>query len=194
MKLMKPVKLLMACWRAAAARCVSPALTMSFIDLGNDGFTWESVSQKVVFSPLVWGILTLPVAALGVWSLRRRAGAAGIALSASALDDRQTHVLRPVLVSDGWQDRVREELATSERAFLVAEKGDEEIHFRWRPGRGKQSVWGSMSFDAPSGDVVLDVRDEEGLLGVSGLGKGVSFVAVCQIARATGLESGTARG
>lgn len=109
---------------------------MSFIDLGNDGFTWESVSQKVVFSPLVWGILTLPVAALGVWSLRRRAGAAGIALSASALDDRQTHVLRPVLVSDGWQDRVREELATSERAFLVAEKGDEEIHFRWRPGRG----------------------------------------------------------
>ncbi|WP_405887808.1 hypothetical protein OG762_14860 [Streptomyces sp. NBC_01136] len=194
MKLMKPVKLLMACWRAAAAKCVSLALTMMFIDLVNDGFTWESVSHEVVFSPLVWGILTLPVAVLGVWSLRRRAGAAGIALSASALDDRQTHVLRPVPVSDGWQDRVRDELAAAERAFFVAEKGDEEIHFRWRPGRGKQSVWGSMSFDAPSGDVVLDVRDEEGLLGVAGLGKGVSFVAVCQIARATGLESGTARG
>jgi hypothetical protein len=127
-------------------------------------------------------------------SLRRRAGAVGIPLSVEALDDRQTHVLRPVPVSDGWQERVREKLAASERAFLVAEKGHEEIHFRWRPGRGKQSVWGSMSFDAPSGDVVLDVRDGEGLLGVAGLGKGSSFAAVCQIAGVTGLESGSARG
>jgi hypothetical protein len=96
-----------------------------------------------------------------------------------------------VPVSDGWQERVREKLAASERAFLVAEKGQEEIHFRWRPGWGKQSVWGSMSFDAPSGDVV---RDGEGLLGVAGLGKGSSFAAVCQTAGATGLESGTVRG
>jgi hypothetical protein len=107
----------------------------------------------------VWGILLLGSAAFGVWSLRRRAGAAGIALSADALEARQTHVLRPVPFSDGWRERVREGLVASERAFLVAGKGDEEIHFRWRPGRGEQSVWGSMSFDAPSGDAVLDVRD-----------------------------------
>ncbi|SOE75028.1 hypothetical protein SAMN05446589_5587 [Streptomyces sp. OV198] len=192
--LMKLVKLLMACWRAAAAKCVPVALTMMFIDLVNDGLTWDSVSGELVFSPLTWGILTFAVAAVGVWSLRRRAGAAGIPLSVEALDDRQTHVLRPVPVSDGWQERVREKLAASERALLVAEKGHEEVHFRWRPGRGKQSVWGSMSFDAPSGDVVLDVRDGEGLLGVAGLGNGSSFAAVCQIAGATGLESGTARG
>jgi hypothetical protein len=191
---MRLVKLLMACWRAAVAKCVSLALTMMLIDLVNDGFTWDSVSGEVVFAPLVWGILTLAVAALGVWSLRRRAGAAGVALSVEALDDRQTHVLRPAPVSDGWQERVREELASSERAFLVAGKGHEEIHFRWRPGRGKQSVWGSMSFDAPSGEAVLDVRDGEGLLGVAGLGKGSAFAAVCQIAEATGLKSATARG
>ncbi|MET7777804.1 hypothetical protein ABZU94_22270 [Streptomyces mirabilis] len=188
------MKLLMACWRAAAAKCVPLALTMMFIDLVNDGFTWDSVSDEVVFRPLTWGIITLAVAAVGVWSLRRRAGAVGIPLSVEALDDRQTHVLRPVPVSDGWRERVSEELAASKRAFLVAEKGHEEVHFRWRPGRGKQSVWGSMSFDAPSGEVVLDVRDGEGLLGVAGLGKGSSFTAVCQIAGATGLESGTARG
>ncbi|MFG2360929.1 hypothetical protein ACGFY3_04650 [Streptomyces mirabilis] len=188
------MKLLMACWRAAAARCVPLALTMMFIDLVNDGLTWDFVSGELVFIPLIWGILTLATAAVGVRSLRRRAGAAGIPLSVEALDDRQTHVLRPVPVSDGWQERVREKLAASERAFLVAEKGHEEVHFWWRPGRGKQSVWGSMSFDAPSGDVVLDVRDGEALLGVAGLGKGSSFVAVCQIAGATGLESGTARG
>ncbi|MER5825011.1 hypothetical protein ACFV03_28500 [Streptomyces mirabilis] len=191
---MKLVKLLMACWRVAAAQCVPLALIMTFIDLVNDGLTWDSVSGELVFTPLTWGILTFAVAAVGVWSLRRRAGATGIPLSVEALDDRQTHVLRPVPVSDGWQGRVREKLAASERVFLVAEKGQEEIHFRWRPGWGKQSVWGSMSFDAPSGDVVLDVRDGEGLLGVAGLGKGSSFAAVCQIAGATGLESGTVRG
>lgn len=191
---MKLVKLLMVCWRVAAAQCVPLALIMTFIDLVNDGLTWDSVSGELVFTPLTWGILTFAVAVGGVWSLRRRAGATGIPLSVEALDDRQTHVLRPVPVSDGWQERVREKLAASERVFLVAEKGQEEIHFRWRPGWGKQSVWGSMSFDAPSGDVVLDVRDGEGLLGVAGLGKGSSFAAVCQIAGATGLESGTVRG
>ncbi|MFJ1610474.1 hypothetical protein ACIOHS_45300 [Streptomyces sp. NPDC088253] len=107
---------------------------------------------------------------------------------------RATPPSRPVPASDGWQERVREKPAASERAFLVAEKGHEEIRFRWRPGRGNQSVWGSMSFDAPSGDVVLDVRDGEGLLGVAGLGKGASFAAVCQIAGVAGLASGTARG
>ncbi|MEV8031845.1 hypothetical protein [Streptomyces sp. NPDC086182] len=140
---------------------MAPALTLTVLDFVNDGFTftWKSVTETVIFKPLVWGILLLGSAAFGVWSLRRRAGAAGIALSADALEARQTHVLRPVPFSDGWRERVREGLVASERAFLVAGKGDEEIHFRWRPGRGEQSVWGSMSFDAPSGDAVLDVRD-----------------------------------
>ncbi|MFF3405976.1 hypothetical protein ACFYW8_07130 [Streptomyces sp. NPDC002742] len=167
---------------------------MTFIDFVNDGFTWETVGETVLFKPLVWGILSLGLAAFAVRSLRRRARAAGIALSVGALDERQTHVLRPVSFSDGWQERVREELVASERAFLVVGNFREEIRFRWRPGWGDQSVRGVMSFDALSGDVVLDVRDGEGLLGVAGLGKGASFTAVCQIAGATGLVSGSARG
>jgi hypothetical protein len=54
-------------------------------------------------------------------------------------------------------ERVRDQLRASERAFLIAGKGREEIRFRWRPGRGDRSVWGSMAFDATSGDVRLDV-------------------------------------
>lgn len=155
---MKLVKLLMACWRAAAAKCVPLALTMMFIDLVNDGFTWDFVSGELVFIPLIWGILTFATAAVGVRSLRRRAGAVGIPLSVEALDDRQTHVLRPVPVSDGWQERVREKLAASERAFLVAEKGHEEVHFRWRPGRGS----------SPSGDRCPSTRPRETSSSTSG--------------------------
>jgi hypothetical protein len=134
--------------------------------------------------------VSLATAAIGVLLLRRRARGVGVPLSAGALDERQTHLLRTAPVSDGWQERIRGELTASDRAFLVAdvaEKGREEIHFRWRPGRSDRSVWGSMTFDAASGTVLLDVHDGEGLLGVAGLGKGASFVAVCQIARAGGL-------
>jgi hypothetical protein len=188
------VKLLTACWRAAVARYAPMALALTVIDFVSDGFTWDSVREAVGVVLLVLAVLSLGAAAFAVRSLRQRARAAGIALSAGALDDRQTHVLRPVLLSDGWQERVREELMASERSFLVAEKGREEIHFRWRPWRGEESVWGSMSFDAPSGGVVLDVRDGEGLRGVVGLGKGSVFAAVCQIAGATGLQAGVPAG
>ncbi|MFI6486440.1 hypothetical protein [Streptomyces sp. NPDC050564] len=119
--------------------------------------------------------MSLAGAALAVLSLRGRARGAGVPLSAEALDEHQRHVLRAMPLSEGWQERVRDQLTACERAFLVAEKGREEIHFRWRPGRGDRSVWGSMAFDATSGDVRLDVRDREGLLGVAGLGKGSAF-------------------
>ncbi|MFI0962172.1 hypothetical protein ACH4S8_12325 [Streptomyces sp. NPDC021080] len=183
------MRLLMACWREAAVKSVPVAFVLMVTDFVNDGFTWESVGGALVFRPLCWGAMTLGWAAFGVRSLRRRARTAGIALTGAALDERQRHVLRPVRVSDGWQERVREQLVASERAFLVAEKGREEIHFRWRPWRGKQSVWGSLSFGAPSGDVVLDVRDGEGLRGAAALGRGSAFAAVCQMAGATGLEA-----
>lgn len=182
------MKLLTACWRAAAARYAPMTLVLTGIDVVGDGLTWDSVREAVAVVPLVLAVVSLGAAAFAVRSLRRRARAAGIALSAGVLDDRQTHVLRPVLLSDGWQERVREELMASQRSFLVAEKGREEIDFRWRPWRGEESVRGSMSFDAPSGGVVLDVRDGEGLRGVVGLGQGSVFAAVCQIAGATGLE------
>jgi hypothetical protein len=45
----------MACRRAAAAKCVPPALSLMGIDCVNDGFTftWESVGETVVSKPLV---------------------------------------------------------------------------------------------------------------------------------------------
>ncbi|KAB1986185.1 hypothetical protein [Streptomyces triticiradicis] len=184
------MKLLMVCWRAAAARSLTMLFSLMFMDFVNDGFTWHSAGGALVLRPPVWAVMTLGWAAVGVWSLRRRARTAGVALSVEVLDGRQKHVLRPARISDGWQERVREQLVASERSFLVAEKGREEIHFRWRPGRLDRSVRGSMSFDEPSGGVVLDVHDGEALPGVAGLGKGSAFTALCQMAGATGLEAG----
>ncbi|WP_369246643.1 hypothetical protein [Streptomyces sp. R41] len=189
------MRLLLACWRTVVGRLLPLAVTQLLIVLWQDGFTWASLGKQLASGLPAWGVVSLVAAAIGFLALGRRARASGLALSAGALDERQTHVLRAMPVSEGWQERVRDRLTASERAFLVAEKGREEIHFRWRPGRGDQSVWGSMAFDATSGDVRLDVRDGEGLLGVAGLGKGSAFAAVCQIARAAGLESlGAARG
>lgn len=189
------MRLLMACWRTAAVRCVPLAVTQVLIALLDEEFTWGAAGEEVAGALVAWTVVSLAGAALGVLVLRKRARAARVELSAGALDERQTHVLRAVPVSDGWQERVRDELKASERVFLVAERGHEEIHFRWRPGRGDRSVWGTMAFDATAGDVLLDVHDGEGALGVAGLGKGASFAAVCQIARTVGLESsGASRG
>ncbi|MFF2362255.1 hypothetical protein ACFVU0_05985 [Streptomyces sp. NPDC058122] len=183
------MKLLMACWRTAGARCVPVALPLMAVEFVDGGFGRDSVALVLVGRPSIWAVLALGWAAIGARLLRRRAAAAGITLSVAVLDDRQKHVLRPVRGSEGWQERVRGELLASERSFLVAEKSREEVHFRWRPGRKDQSVWGSMTFDEPSGDVVLDVRDGEEFPGVAALGKGTAFTAVCQIAGATGLEA-----
>jgi hypothetical protein len=184
------MRLLMACWGAVAVRCVPLAGIQLAIVLLQDGFTWEAPGSTV----LAWAAVSFVAAGAGVLALWRRARASGLALSAEALDERQTHLLRAASVADGWQERVRDELTASKRALLVAERGHEEIHFRWRPGRADQSVRGSMAFDATAGTVLLDVRDGEGLLGVAGLGKGSAFAAACQIARAAGLEPSRRRG
>ncbi|MEU6274368.1 hypothetical protein ABZ871_18465 [Streptomyces populi] len=184
------MKLLMEFWRAAAVKFVPAMLLLSAMDFVDEGLTWHSVGGTLVLRPLLWAVMSLGWAAVGMRLLRRRARAAGVALSAEALDDRQKHVLRPTRVQDGWQERVRERLAASERSSLVVERGSGEIRFRWRPGRLDRSVRGSMSFDEPSGAVVLDVHGDETLPGVAGLGKGAAFTALCQMVRATGLEAG----
>lgn len=177
----------MACWRSAAARCTPVMCVMLVFGLWQDGFTWGAVGEEVVSSVLVWGAVSLVWAAVGCLTLAKLARGAGVELSARALDERQIHSLRTTGVSDGWQERVRGELTASDRAFLVAERGREELRFRWRPGRLDRSVWGSLAFDADSGTALLDIRDGEGNSGVAGLRKGASFVAVCQTARVVGL-------
>ncbi|MEU9289622.1 hypothetical protein AB0D57_34475 [Streptomyces sp. NPDC048275] len=184
---MAHLRLLMGCWRSAVVLCGPLVGTQLIIALWQDGFSWASLGEDVGSSLLAWGVVSLVWAALGWLSLRRRARGAGLEFSAQVLKERQTHLLRPAAVADGWLERVRSELTASERVFLVAEKGQEEIRFRWRPGRSESSVWGSLVFDAGSGTVLLDLRDGEGNWGVAGLRRGASFVAVCQIARVGGL-------
>ncbi|MER5475287.1 hypothetical protein, partial [Streptomyces sp. NPDC002685] len=181
-------RLLMACWGTVAGRCVPLVAVQLFFALPDGDFAWPAAGRETADVLLAWTVVSFVGAALGVLVLRRRARASGLTLSADALGVRQTHLLRPMSLGVGWQERVRGELVGSRRAFLVAERGQEEIHFRWRPGRGDRSVWGSLAFDPAAGTVLLDVRDQEGLLGVAGLGKGSAFAAACQIARVTGLE------
>ncbi|MET9893659.1 hypothetical protein ABZZ47_26295 [Streptomyces sp. NPDC006465] len=186
-------RLLLACWGTAAGQCFPLAATKTLIDLVDDELSWTAVGGEIAGTVLVWAVGSLVIAAVAVLLLRRRARASGLSLSDEALGRRQRLPLRPMPLADGWPERVRAELTSSQRVFLVAEKGDEEIHFRWRPGRGDGSVWGSMTFDARAGTVLLDLREQEGLLGVAGLRRGSAFAAACQIARLTGLESpGTA--
>ncbi|MDT7842276.1 hypothetical protein [Streptomyces justiciae] len=176
------MKVLMACWRAAVA-IQSPLMVIQLLaGLVDDGFTWSNLGLELVTAPLAWGTVSLLWAVLAWAWLRRRSRTAGLALSVEVLDDRQTHLLRVADVSDGWQERMRERLASAERAFLVAEKGQEEVSFRWRPGRSDHSVHGSLSFDTTSGTVLIDLRADESHLGVAGLRKGTSYVAMCQVA------------
>ncbi|MCX4990880.1 MULTISPECIES: hypothetical protein [unclassified Streptomyces] len=182
-------RLLLACWGTAAGQCFPLAATKMVIDLLDDDLTWPALGGEIAGTVLVWAVGSLVVAAVAVLLLRRRARTSGLLLSERALGKRQRHLLRPMLPGAGWRERVREELTSSQRVFLVAEKGDEEIHFRWRPGRGDGSVWGSMTFDATAGTVLLDLREQEGLMGVAGLRRGSAFAAACQIARLTALES-----
>ncbi|AZP17759.1 hypothetical protein ACIGMX_21395 [Streptomyces aquilus] len=195
------MKLLLACWRAAVA-VQSPLMVVQLLaGLVDDGFTWGNLGRSLVIAPLTWGTVSLLWAVL-VWAwLRRRSRTAGLAFSVHVLDDRQTHPLRSADVSDGWQQRIRDRLTSSDRAFLIAGKGQEiagkgqeEVRFLWRPGRrADHSVHGSLSFDAASGTVLVDLREGDHHLGVAGLRKGTSYVAVCQVARQLGLR-GTAAG
>ena len=176
------MKLLLVCWRAAVA-IQSPLMVVQLVaGLVDDGFTWSNLSQELVTALLAWGTVSLLWAALAWGWLRRRSRTAGLAFSVAVLDARQTHLLRSADVSDGWQQRTRDRLTASDRAFLVAENGQEEVSFRWRPGRSDHSVHGSLSFDTTSGTVLIDLRADESHLGVAGLRKGTSYVAMCQVA------------
>jgi len=209
------MKLLLACWRAAVT-IQSPLIVVQLLaGLVDHGFTWSNLGRQLVTALLAWGTVSLLWAAL-VWAwLRRRSRTAGLAFSERVLDDRQTHLLRSADVSDGWQQRTRDRLTSSDRAFLIvgkgreaagksqevagkgqeaAGKGREEIRFRWRPGRrADHSVHGSLSFDAAAGTVLVDLREGDHHLGVAGLRKGTSYVAMCQLARELELR-GTAAG
>ncbi|MFJ3665201.1 hypothetical protein ACIPSE_01975 [Streptomyces sp. NPDC090106] len=172
------MKLLLTCWWHFAGYLLPPMAVVFLMNLLDEGFSGGDLGGMLVG----WGGVSLCAAVLAVVLLRRRARGAGIVLTVGALADRQIRLLRARDPGDGWQTRVRDRLAAGERASLVAEKGREEIWFRWRPGRSDRSVWGSLAFDADAGTVVLDLRDGERLLGVAGLRRGAAFTALCQVA------------
>jgi hypothetical protein len=132
---------------------------------------------------VVWAVAVRP-------SLRRRARTAGIPLTPDVLARRQTRQLRVLRPSVGWPDRMRTELKASDRASVTAEKGREEVWFQWRPGRRRHTVWGSITFDEAAGTVLLDLREGAAYTGVSGVRRGASFVALCQVAGGLGLVEG----
>ncbi|KPH98667.1 hypothetical protein OK074_6232 [Actinobacteria bacterium OK074] len=187
----------MSCWRAAAVNCVAFAVTNVGIVVVNDGFSWSDSGEAVASSLLAWALVSLAWAAVAYAALARRARQAGVPLSRRALGEQQSYVLRPFAHDEGtdgpadgtadWRERVRGEVGSAERAFLVAEKGREELWFRWRPGRADRSVYGSLTFDTTTDAVRLDVRDGEGVPGAAGLNIGGPFIAVCQLACTAGL-------
>jgi hypothetical protein len=178
------VKVLMGCWRDVLAMIAVPVLIEVGVELWDqDGYVWGNAGRDA----LVWVAISAVWAALAWRSLRRRARTAGVALTPDALADRQTRQLRVLRPSVGWSDRMRTELKTSDRASVTAEKGREEIWFHWRPGRRRLTVWGSIAFDENAGTVLVDLREEEVRLGVSGMRRGASFAALCQLAGGLGL-------
>ncbi|XUL88175.1 hypothetical protein ACQ86D_17125 [Streptomyces galilaeus] len=129
---------------------------------------------------VAWAVAVRP-------SLRRRARTAGVPLTPDALACRQTRQLRVLRPSVGWPDRMRTDLKASDRAVVTAEKGREEVWFQWRPGWRRHTVWGSITFDEAAGTVRLDLREGAAYTGVSGVRRGASFVALCQVAGGLGL-------
>ncbi|MET7570818.1 hypothetical protein ABZT04_20310 [Streptomyces sp. NPDC005492] len=185
------MRVLVGCWRAAVSLIVGIAVLQVFVDIWDEGgFVWSDAGKDSV----AWSACTVVWAAVAWLSLRHRSRAAGVPLAPEALADRQTHQLRVLRPSEGWPDRMLAELKASDRVVVTAEKGREEIWFRWRLGRRRNMVWGSIAFDDASGAVLLDMREEEGAMGVAGLRKGAAFVAVCQIAGVLGLGGAQLRG
>ncbi|WP_329350851.1 hypothetical protein OG226_32050 [Streptomyces sp. NBC_01261] len=179
------MRVLVGCWREAAGGfgAVLGTVEMLRVALGQDGITWAEAGEDVV----LWAAVSVVWAVVTSLSLRRRARTVGVAFTPDVLADRQTRQLRALQPSVGWSDRMGAELKASDRVAVTAEKGREEIWFRWRPGRHGHTVWGSITFDEPSGTVLLDLREGEAYTGISGVRRGVSFVALCQLAQGLGL-------
>ncbi|WOX15965.1 hypothetical protein [Streptomyces sp. N50] len=168
---------------AACAIAVPVVIRVGFELWDRGGVAWSAAGELAA----TWAAASVVWAAVAWLLLRHRARGSGITLTPDALAARQTRQLRLLRPSVGWSDRMRAELKASDRASVTAEKGREEIWFHWRPGRRRRTVWGSITFDEPSGTVRLDLRDGAAYTGGGELRRGAAFVALCQLARELGL-------
>ncbi|MEV8538941.1 hypothetical protein [Streptomyces sp. NPDC051572] len=181
------MRVLVGCWREAACVVAVPVVIRVGFELWDrGGLAWSAAGELAA----TWAAASVVWAAVAWLSLRHRARRSGITLTPDALAARQTRQLRVLRPSVGWSDRMRMELRASDRAAVTAEKGREKIWFHWRPGRRSRTVWGSIAFDEVSGTVLLDLRAGAAHTGSSGLRRGASFVALCQVAGGLGLMEG----
>ncbi|MFJ9242440.1 hypothetical protein [Streptomyces sp. NPDC101776] len=174
------MKVWVGCWWEAVCALAVPMVIQVGFRLWDQGGDWGAVGEIAA----TWVAGTVVWAAVAWLSLRHRAHRSGIALASDALAAHQTRRLRVLRPSVG----LRAELKSSPRASVTAEKGREEIWFHWRPGRRNRTVWGSIAFDEGAGTVRLDLRASGVYTGSSGLRRGASFVALCQVAGGLGLS------
>ncbi|MFJ9627814.1 hypothetical protein ACIQPR_16690 [Streptomyces sp. NPDC091280] len=177
------MKVWVGCWREAAGALAVPALIQVGLRLWDRDLAWGAAIE----SAAAWAAVGAVWAAVTWLALRLRAHRSGITLAPDALATHQTRRLRVLRPSVGWPDRLRTELGSSDRAFVTAEKGREEIWFHWRPGRRNRTVWGSIAFEETTGTVRLDLRASGAYTGSSGLRQGAAFMALCQVAGELGL-------
>jgi hypothetical protein len=169
----------------AAADFVPPVAVVALPDVVrdvvHDGVSWAAVAD-VALALSVWGGFAFVRAVCAVLSLVLRARGTGIAVSMDALAVTQVRTF--AATRDGWA-KVRARLEAADRASRRIGGGD-QLHFRWRPFRGRRSVRAALSFDEGARYLRIEVHADDTLRAAAGLGKGGAFIALCQLVRLTG--------
>ncbi|MFI2200925.1 hypothetical protein ACH47Z_09145 [Streptomyces sp. NPDC020192] len=174
-------RLLGKLWLATMAGFLPLMVLMPLKIVVNDGLSWATAGE-VALQPFVTAFVSLLLALYVHGTLLRRARGTGIPVTAQALAPTQEHT-----VPSDRAVRLRSGLSTSDRAWDVV-SGD-QLHFRWRPFRGRRSVMGSVTFDETSGEGCLRLEADKALMGRPGLRGASAFVALCQIVRLVGQDA-----
>lgn len=164
-------------WLSAFVSFVPLMVIMALVRIADDGFARPSFGEWAPV-PVMWAVLGLLEALYVYVALSRRARGTGIPVTVEALAEMQERTFPA-----GRAARLRTVLDSSERAFAVV--GRERLEFRRRSLRGRQSVAGSVTYDASSGEgeARVRIRAGEDLPGRQGVRRASAFVALCQMVR-----------
>ncbi|MGW0209720.1 hypothetical protein ACWDZ8_29375 [Streptomyces sp. NPDC003233] len=168
-------RLLGRLWLATMSGVLSLMILLTALGAVDDGLSWSTVAD-LTLPPALWAFVGFLFALYVYGTLLRRARGTGIPVSVEALAACQEYVL-----GAGRAARLKADLPASERAWDVL--SGEELHFRWRPFRGRRSVTGTVTFDDASGEARMRIHADESLMSGPGLRGASAFVALCQIVR-----------
>ncbi|MFI6354970.1 hypothetical protein ACIBJF_20470 [Streptomyces sp. NPDC050743] len=168
-------RLLVKLWLAAMSVFLLPTVLLCTGDVTHDALSW-STAYEVVMDLVFYAVLAVLFAVYAYGALHRRARGTDIPVTAETLAATQEHTFPADRAT-----RLRVGLPMCERAWDVL--SGEEIHFRWRPFRGRRSVSGTVTFDSASGEARLRIGADENLTTGLGLRRASAFVALCQIVR-----------